>query len=198
MRSRFSTPALVASGKSVVLVGNGPGLLLSRQGAKIDTFDEVFRFNEFRVKGFEEHAGSRTTVYCTFGRGMLPGDATCRPEKVLLTFNKATPAYRPKWSYTIPQSFFTTLTAELTARSKRTTPGRLQPSSGFLVARWLLDSGQVEKVTLAGFDHFQKDRDRRHHYWINRKFGQPKEHDGDLEKEIMAEYEQAGEIEYIT
>lgn len=198
MRSKFSKPPLVEPGASVLLVGNGPGLMLSRMGKEIDSFDEIFRFNEFRIKGFEEHVGSRTTVYCTFGRGMLPGDPSSRPEKVLLTFGRAKPAYPANWEYTIAPSYFTMLSAELRRRSNRPADSRLQPSSGFLVARWLLDSGQVKKVSLAGFDHFQKDRDKRHHYWINRRYGKPKEHDGDLEKEIMAEYERAGEIVYIT
>eukprot|EP00899_Mesostigma_viride_P002332 jgi/Mesvir1/1209/Mv17696-RA.1 len=46
----------------VVLVGNGASVLERRGGASIDAFDEVIRFNNIRVKGFEEIVGSKTTV----------------------------------------------------------------------------------------------------------------------------------------
>jgi len=50
-------------GKRVVIVGNGPSV--RGVGTKIDTFDEVVRFNHFWCGGDEmvQHRGSRTTVH---------------------------------------------------------------------------------------------------------------------------------------
>eukprot|EP00315_Gephyrocapsa_oceanica_P014359 CAMPEP_0185352350 /NCGR_PEP_ID=MMETSP1364-20130426/3921_1 /TAXON_ID=38817 /ORGANISM="Gephyrocapsa oceanica, Strain RCC1303" /LENGTH=373 /DNA_ID=CAMNT_0027951925 /DNA_START=137 /DNA_END=1258 /DNA_ORIENTATION=+ len=50
-------------GKRVAIVGNGPSV--RGVGAKIDTFDEVVRFNHFWCGGDEmvQHRGSRTTVH---------------------------------------------------------------------------------------------------------------------------------------
>lgn len=197
MRSR-TQPPLIKPGKTVILVGNGPCLMHSEKGKHIDRFDEVFRFNQFRVKGFERHVGSKTTVYCTFGRGILPGDIEQRTEKVLLTFAQAKPAFEARWMYPVPRSYYRELTNEIEAASQMPKPRRLQPSSGYLVARWLLDTGQTDHVTLAGFDHFSREKDGRHHYWIPRRFGRPKEHDGEVERQSLAAYVQQGRIEYLT
>ena len=48
----------------VLLVGNGPSIRERGVGHAIDSFDTVVRFNSFVTKGFEEHAGSKTTLWC--------------------------------------------------------------------------------------------------------------------------------------
>lgn len=67
--SRASTPAAAAAASSaalgrVLLVGNGPSIRGRGLGRMIDGFDTVVRFNSFVTKGLEEHAGSRTTLWC--------------------------------------------------------------------------------------------------------------------------------------
>lgn len=44
----------------VLVLGNAPSLLERNLGDKIDKFDAVIRVNNFRVKGYEKHIGSRT------------------------------------------------------------------------------------------------------------------------------------------
>eukprot|EP00899_Mesostigma_viride_P004647 jgi/Mesvir1/14183/Mv09640-RA.1 len=49
---------------SVVLVGNGASVMKAgpNSGAMIDAFDDVMRFNNVNVKGFEEAVGKKTTL----------------------------------------------------------------------------------------------------------------------------------------
>ncbi len=58
----------------VCLVGNSGEIIGSKLGKKIDQCDEVVRFNDFLIDGFEEDAGTKTTVVClNFQEGaMLP------------------------------------------------------------------------------------------------------------------------------
>jgi len=70
-------------GPHVIVIGNGPSAVQGKQlGDKIDTFDEVVRFNNFQCKvaGMEKFVGTKTTVhfsdgvlYPTFSRYHTPG-----------------------------------------------------------------------------------------------------------------------------
>jgi len=48
--------------KKIAIIGNGE---LFNQGKFIDSCDEVYRFNNFKIEGYEEHIGTKTTVWCT-------------------------------------------------------------------------------------------------------------------------------------
>lgn len=50
-------------GKSVAVVGSGPGEIGKGKGKDIDAHDEVIRFNDFETEGFEEDYGSKTTIW---------------------------------------------------------------------------------------------------------------------------------------
>lgn len=198
---RKNKPALIPQGSSVVIVGNGPSVMRAQFGSRIDGFDEVIRFNGCRCKGFETHTGTRTTIWTTFGRGMLPGDANIRPAKIILAHGESEAgrcAYPALWRYPVPQEFYQQLRSEIQAGTASQNPERLLPSSGYLVTRWLLDTGQVQAVTLTGFDHFQKHFSSQHHYWHKGPFGRPKEHDGDFEAESLAKYAADGRLSYLT
>jgi len=60
---------------SVVVIGNGPSALKTRCGPKIDEFDVVVRLNNFRLQGYEEHVGSKTTIWA---RNVNAGDVATR------------------------------------------------------------------------------------------------------------------------
>lgn len=47
---------------SLAIVGSSAKLLEDERGAEIDSFDDVMRFNRAPTKGFEEIAGSKTTI----------------------------------------------------------------------------------------------------------------------------------------
>ena len=52
-----------------MVVGNAGSLKEQGLGKQIDKFDMVIRFNRFKTKGYEEDAGSKTDVWCTFSCG---------------------------------------------------------------------------------------------------------------------------------
>ena len=49
--------------KKIILIGNGASIKNDKNGAQIDNYDEVYRFNCFQIKGFEEYTGVRTDVW---------------------------------------------------------------------------------------------------------------------------------------
>src|SRR5690606_31863547 len=50
---------------TICCVGNGPSILNVEAGKKIDSYDCVIRFNNFRVRDFEKNVGERTDVWVT-------------------------------------------------------------------------------------------------------------------------------------
>jgi len=178
-----------------ILVGNGPAVLESEKGSIIDGFEEVVRFNRFAIKGYEKNVGSKTTIWSTFGRGELPADSDIRPEKIIFAHGDCgNPSYKPKKILRIPLSYYNKLRdtikkeTELKDKSKK-----LIPSSGILVISWLLENC-LNKVSIIGFDNFSKEKSGLHHYWVNKKFTKPAEHDGDWERSFIEKYENLGKI----
>jgi hypothetical protein len=47
----------------ILLVGNGPSLLNLFLGPSINKFHTIVRFNGYQTSGFEEHVGTRTTIW---------------------------------------------------------------------------------------------------------------------------------------
>ena len=193
----------VKPGQSVILVGNGPSVLLrGERGAEIDSFDCVVRFNTYAIRGFERQVGLRTSLWSTFGRGSRPRDEDEIPEAALYihgdtpkTFYIPVPV-----AYGVPRVFFDSVRERLIKRSLVPAEERkksLLPSSGLVVALWLLELHGVERVTLAGFDHFSKKESSGHHYWIPAPFTRPPEHDGDAESVWFAELISEGRVFYL-
>jgi hypothetical protein len=189
-------PCLLDAGSRVVLVGNGPGVLRAELGEVIDGFDEVIRFNAYRLQGFERHTGRRTTIWSTFGRGVLPGDEGGPvPEKVLFVHgSRGKPAIDGLPTWRVPLSFYQALREAVQAVTLRTGKDmeRLIPSSGLVVALWCLTVLELEVLHFVGLDHFRKECSKLHHYWVPKGFGKPAEHDGEAEAVLLAPYAQAG------
>lgn len=189
-------PPPVPAVASVVLVGNGPSLLGSGLGNKIDSFDWVIRFNKFKVLGHEEDCGSKLSYWSTFGRGQVPEDGI-QPDKIIflhgLTEN---PAIIPRQMWRIPSAVFTEAREDIRNASRLADTSKVIPSSGYVMARYLLGLG-VEHIHLAGFSHFSKESSGQHHYWDPKTYGKPKEHDGDAEAALFADLAAEGKITYI-
>lgn len=49
--------------KSVIIIGNGFSLKHTNFGKKIDEFDEVIRINDWKTRGWEDDAGTKTTIW---------------------------------------------------------------------------------------------------------------------------------------
>jgi len=179
-------------------VGNGPSVLQVRRGAVIDGFDEVIRFNAYKLGGFAEFTGTRTTIWSTFGRGMLPGDEDAAlPEKVLFVHGlRGKPALEGLPIWRVPLSFYQAVREAVQMVTLRTGKEleKLIPSSGLVVALWCLAVLEVRQLHFVGLDHFRKELSGQHHYWLPQAFGRPAEHDGEAEARLLAPYAQAGRL----
>lgn len=70
MRVKGSTEDILLSLKgSIAIVGNGA---ICNKGKQIDSFDQIIRFNTYVIEGYEEHVGTKTTVWCTWGNPKKP------------------------------------------------------------------------------------------------------------------------------
>lgn len=193
---------------NVLLVGNGPSILTAN-GKKIDSYDEVIRFNTYHTEPkFAKHTGTKTTIWSTFGKGTHE-QMTERPDRVIYIHGEAGEyGYKAKEEYRLQRWFYNHVGDAVRTHREwlgglygdpwRPTPKReLIASSGLLVASWLLEVVGVEKLTLVGFDHFSKERSKQHHYWLPGPFGKPKEHDGDVEKVMFESLAKKGRIVYL-
>jgi hypothetical protein len=180
---------------SYILVGNGPSLLLKEWGENIDQFDEVIRFNRYKIEGFEKYVGTKTTIWSTFGKNELPSDEFSRPSNIIYIHGEqGNPSYAPEQIIRIPLSYYNQLRKKL--QNESLLKDKVQdfiPSSGVLVISWLLDHF-LDKVTIVGFDNFSQDISSTHHYWNTRNFTKPREHDGGWERQFMEHYENLGKI----
>jgi len=52
--------------QKIILIGNGSSVLDNKNGSKIDSFDVVVRFNNFKVENYEEYVGSKTNYWFTW------------------------------------------------------------------------------------------------------------------------------------
>jgi hypothetical protein len=201
----FSRIAEIASAPKVpvkadatcVLVGNGPSLLSKRIGSIIDSHDEVIRFNSFRTQGFARHTGSKTTLWSTFGKGTLPEDASAFDKIVFIHGDSGDPSVSGKQVFRIPAPFYQKLRSDIRAISTHKNAKVVNPTSGFLVANWLLHNG-VKRLHLAGFDHFSKTCSQAHHYWEPKAYGRPADHDGEAERLLLIPWVLAGRVSYLT
>lgn len=69
----------------VLVLGNAPSVLERDLGPKIDSFDVVIRVNNFRIKGYEKHVGTKTT-YALISPACMPSDELSKlpPESVFV------------------------------------------------------------------------------------------------------------------
>jgi len=189
----MENPLGIDRNSKCILVGNGPSVMFKKLGHIINTYDEVLRFNQFTINGFEEFTGTKTTIWSTFGRGVLPNDEL-RPSRVIYTHGEVgKPAYEPNKLWRIPLSYYNNLRFKIQKESNISDVSVLLPSSGVLIITWLLDN-VYDNLTIIGFDHFSKENSGKHHYWNEQKYKKPKEHDGEWETNYITKLVSEGKI----
>lgn len=177
----------ILPGQNVVVVGNGPSIKRQKLGRIIDSFDHVIRINYFETDGFDEWAGNRTTIHATHGKhNGKKGGYSC-DHTLWLHEHKA---WECRHSWLVPKSFYWNLVSQWTPDKS------ILPSAGFVTVAWLLANG-VQRVHLAGFDHFSKERDPIHHYWESIAKTQPKEHSPQREADVFEQWRQDGNVTYL-
>jgi 2-polyprenyl-3-methyl-5-hydroxy-6-metoxy-1,4-benzoquinol methylase len=168
-----------------LLIGNGPSALASKQGGAIDAFPGlVIRFNAYKTKGHEEYVGTRTDVWATVGD---VGGCKAYKHAQRWWLNSATSESHEKTRLTlgceIPEPGWKTHAAA--------TCGTSHPSSGLIVAAWLLSKGH--HITLYGFDFMNEMRG--HHYADKAQRGPW--HDGYMEWLYFSRMLVDGHINYL-
>lgn len=196
---RWSSPLILPPSTRVVLVGNGPALLAEPRGEAIDGHDFVVRFNNYKLAGYERHTGTRIDLWSNVG-GDCGNEAGCRRGLMINAGFPVPPGLDEV--HVLPREIYDRYRRLLQDRAWirsgcRIDATPLLASSGLMVTLWMLEHVGVEQVTLAGFDHFQKDRSPLHHYWIPRATKRPGEHDGDAEAGIFADLVAAGRVRYL-
>lgn len=183
-----------------LLVGNGPSLNGSGLGKQIDAFDEVVRFNDYVIEGFEADAGAKTTLWSCYGENSQRRRQMPPSRIVYLHGARGAPAwFEPSEIWRVPVAFYDEIKGRVYAASKLPMERRtkLLPSTGLVLIHWLLERHGVPVVHLTGFDHFSLNRGGRHHYFREQSFTAPPEHDGEAEQSIVAALHEAGCVEYL-
>jgi hypothetical protein len=191
-------PLGVSPSAKVAVIGNGPSLLGSKLGSVIDSCDEVIRFNSFSLAGHEQDTGTRTTIWSLAGPNQRPVNPDLRPAKVIYCHGPNSKTfYEPAQTWPIPRAFYNNIRQRIQSESTRPDPEKLLPSTGFLTLAWLIEAG-FSNLHIAGFDSFQKDRSGLHHYWVNRAYRTPTEHDGNWEREQIGIWGGTGKIRHLS
>lgn len=189
----------ILHGARVVVVGNGPSVLSEERGTDIDSFDVVVRINRYQTEGFERFTGERTDVWATVGHGELPQDVDRSrwARDVVLIQERQRPGYLGARLGRVEATFFNQLNTEVRTLSERPEAERagIIASSGCVLVAWLLEVVGCKQVWGVGFDHFSRDRAvtrGRHHYWIDKPFGEVKQHDGEAERRLFERWKAEG------
>ncbi len=198
LTGRWAPALKICENASVVLVGNGPSVQDSQCGKLIDSFDEVVRFNNFQIEGFEPFVGTKTTLWSTFFKAVDSVDK--HPRVLCICENVAPPSsvteiYRINaWCYNRTRK---AVQERAYWKSGFQKENKLLASSGLQVAIFMLEVLGVRKVHLYGFDHFSKERSSQHHYWLPSAFKKPAEHDGAVEAQMFEQLRLAGRVAYL-
>lgn len=201
LTGQWKSPLRITPGARVILVGNGPSVLTADFGVAIDAHDEVVRFNNYAIEGFEKHVGRKTTLWSTFFKRI--GDEKIPHPRVLCPHEADKPPAECTEVYHIASVYYNRVRDDVQRRAAWVSGFHrdidpLLASSGILVVCWLLECVGVEKLSLIGFDHFSKVKSGLHHYWLNQAFKKPPEHDGTVEAQLFQELREAGRIEYLA
>jgi len=180
----------------ILLVGNGPSLLGSSLGKKIDEFDVVVRMNKFRLKGFEKDVGTKTTVWWrTDCNDLLDPEVSF--ENVMLSI---LPRAEKAWATELQQKYAgkTVVVPERIHRGVHRDMGLgdpltsdMWPSTGLIaISYFALLYGEV---TICGFEGFAGKK----HYWEPEVAPHLKFHDAVKEQKYVRDAIQLGAVKVL-
>jgi hypothetical protein len=171
--------------QTICVVGNAGNITDTEDGSKIDSYDNVVRFNNFQLKGFEKHTGLKTTIWATSFYNDIR-DPLCGVNRVLcplpreLMGNDGNARYAfncdlvDKYSIItdhIPMEMFEQLLTHIEI-----------PSTGIAFLYWMSQmKGKLNRDDIFGFSFFEG----AHHYFDEIDHCK---HTGDLEKEFAMEH----------
>lgn len=177
----------------IAIVGNGPGEIGRAKGAEIDSNDFVFRFNNYKIVGFEVDYGTKTTHWITsFWYDIRPRDLS-KYQKTFCTRPIMTPEFIT--SYHV-QKYFSAHNIFYAAKNRDFIdfmPIDLfaslfeiceWPSTGLSLIYWLKHARGLHDVTLYGFDFFDQKNQSKHYFDRQSKVT----HETALEKKLVTDW----------
>lgn len=166
-------------GRTVAVIGNGPGVLAREAGDRLEACDLVCRFNDFRTDGFERYVGSRTDLWVCHASSMhlkamdrFPAVLLANPSPNHDHHRRVVTRFLRRALSAGAAPLFVDL--DTVANLRRFTgvlPAASHPSTGLIALYWLL--GQGARPLVHGFDNFSA---ARHHYGDGEKFRRGKWH----------------------
>jgi|TARA_R110000824_G_scaffold668_12_gene4155 hypothetical protein len=184
------------SGSSCAIIGNSGILLESELGSEIDSHDFIIRFAQGRVKGFETHVGSRTSlrfinIHCVAG---INNNTDSIRDNLVIWSKFSLDIFKEldEVNYVATPDVDLTNVSSLYPNSKfsnisTTTKDKLyevlekNPTTGLIAV--LLSLANFKNISCYGFDFYGSEK---HHYWED-SIPQDRTvcHSLDEEKEIM-------------
>lgn len=92
-------------GKNVAVVGSGPSEVGKSKGKEIDAHDVVIRFNDYKINGYEQDYGSKTTVWV---RNIDTEYGGCKPRYDEIRKYDVIVLEADIWRFQIPEMFLDT------------------------------------------------------------------------------------------
>ena len=140
----------------IVIIGNGASLLDHQFGDQIDQFDEVVRFNDFRIKGYEKYVGTKTTIWArNTSKGDLLFEKDCQFKQVLVQHTRFQNEYYDLTVVARPNHIEMN-PVKHDEICKYTGINNINTSTGIQTIAHFSDSGN--EVYIAGFDCFHPPR----------------------------------------
>ena len=151
--------------ETILIVANGPSALECELGSVIDTFSEVARINDYKVSGFENSIGSKTTIWFNGANKKLKKRSDV-PDKVIV-FVPAEILYakedkvkeRTPKRLQLDSSQFNLIDKEK-MRLYEKISNINRPTTGFNSIMWSMEN--YKNVIIHGFDFFLNNK---HHYY---------------------------------
>ncbi len=201
------------AGKSVAIVGSGPGCLRN-EGEFIDSHDLVVRINNYKIKNFESKVGRRTDVfYSFFGNSIhktaqeLQADGVtlcmckCPDGKVIESEwhrkNNKEIGVDFRWIWSQRASWWFCDVHGPSVAEFQETMAILQghiPTTGFAAIMEIIRL-PIRSLYVTGFDFFESGIHNVNEPWREKNTDDPICHRPDLEKALMRKYLMEGRIE---
>tara|TARA_B100000282_G_scaffold269028_1_gene222196 strand:+ start:86 stop:631 length:546 start_codon:yes stop_codon:yes gene_type:complete len=177
-----------------ILVGNSSSTLNKGLGLHINSFENVIRFNRFKIKGYEIDLGTKCTHwvlnyklttdnrnYLVKNLSQVKSEVTGLKQALILTTAKDKGQINK-----IKKQVDVEVTYE-----RFEPPFGSKPTTGFLAIKYLLN--HFTKLTLVGFDF-----GKSNHYWGNHNASDiPGKHEWGKEKHYIDNLTKQGKIEII-
>lgn len=134
--------------KRIILVGNGPSVMETPLGKKIDEFDVVVRFNDFRI--FEKYTGCKTSVHVrTFW--MMNRSFVKDASRLIVPIVPIMGCIDLTWLNLLG---INTIPYRVVRIASKYLSKKIIPTSGLLVLLYFIFEVKVKNITVIGFDGF--------------------------------------------